>query len=292
MTFPVATESSDDAIYCPSCGYDLRGIDNSLKCPECGLPLDRARLHASAIPWTHRAEIGRVRAYVHTVELVIRKPTRAAGDVARPVSFADAQRFRRLTVLVAMIGPVLLFAFAVVLVILDRPITMSPTASTPVRIGWALELGLVPVILGALYAFLLAASGVASYFFHPRTLPIERQNRAVALSCYACAPMALTLPSMLSIFLGLAFVRGVGMNQPVVTAGVVAAASVAPLLQAVSMLNSPVRMLRRATHCGVARAFALAVSLPILWTLLAAVILIGIPVAYCYLALIVMSLIA
>jgi len=39
--------------------------------------------------------------------------------------------------------------------------------------------------------FLLAITGVPSYFFHPAHLPIERQNRAVALSYYTSAPLVL-----------------------------------------------------------------------------------------------------
>ena len=33
-------------------------------------------------------------------------------------------------------------------------------------------------------------TGLPSYFFHPRRLPIERQNRAIALSYYGSGPLA------------------------------------------------------------------------------------------------------
>jgi len=43
----------------------------------------------------------------------------------------------------------------------------------------------------------VAMTGAASYLFHPRHLPVAEQNRAVALSYYACGPLAMvtwTLP--------------------------------------------------------------------------------------------------
>ena len=42
-----------------------------------------------------------------------------------------------------------------------------------------------------LFLFLTFATGLPSYFCHPRALPIERQNRAIALSYFASAPLAL-----------------------------------------------------------------------------------------------------
>ena len=51
-----ATEVADD-LFCPECGYSLRGIDSVDRCPECGHGSERARLTASNIPWTYREEI-------------------------------------------------------------------------------------------------------------------------------------------------------------------------------------------------------------------------------------------
>jgi hypothetical protein len=297
VTSPVATDQfppADDAIYCPSCGYDLRGIDHSLQCPECGLSLDRARLNASAIPWTHREDIGRVRAYVRTVAMIIRRPTHAAGDVSRPVSLDDARRFRRATALIAMIGPTALIVWGVGFLLRDWDSRYAADSPTGTALGWLLELALGPVVFIALYAFFLAAGGVASYFFHPRWLPVDRQNRAIALSYYACAPMALTPLTMASIALGWFLI-----GNDVVTPGdivpyviVLAACSIVPFVQAFALLTCPMRMLQGTTHCGAGRAVALAVGLPILWALLAAVIAVGIPAAYLYVSLIVMSLVA
>ena len=295
---PPAAPAETPELFCPDCGYSLRGIDASSRCPECGFGLDRARLTASNIPWTHRGGdgggIGAFRAYWRTVRLVILHPTRAAGDVARPVSFDDARRFRRATALIATTGPLALLAWACVAAMLDRPITLSASASPAVRIGWLLEILLVPVIVVALYAFFLAATGVASYFFHPKRLPVELQNRAVAISYYACAPWALTPLTVASVVAAwLAREYLVSQRASATAVGVVLAlGATIPLVQAVAMTLSPLRMLQRATNCGLGRAFLLGTVLPVLWALLAIVIAVGIPAAYVFTALVILSLIA
>ena len=62
----------------------------------------------------------------------------------------------------------------------------------PPRRRIVLEMALLPLGAGCLWLFLFTATGAASYFFHPRSISIERQNRAITLSYYACAPLALT----------------------------------------------------------------------------------------------------
>ena len=285
----VTTVAGD--LFCPECGYSLRGIDDVDRCPECGHALDRARLVASNIPWTHRHDIGAIRAYWRTVWLVLRHPSRAAADVARPVSFDDAQTFRRATVLLAMIGPLALLTWLVVEVVTGRPIAMSSTTLPAVRVGWLLEILLVPVIIVAFYAFLLAASGVASYFFHPKYLPIERQNRAVALSYYAAAPMALTTISVMTMSLALLALELFSGNA-IVSGVLLGLGAAVPVIQVLASIVAPLRMMQRTTHCSVGRVIFAALALPILWALLAAIVAIGIPAAYVFVAAVIMSLVA
>jgi hypothetical protein len=288
-----AVDTTNEELFCPECGYSLRGIDDVDRCPECGHALDRARLTASNIPWTHRGEIGAVKAYLRTVRLVVRHPSRAAADVARPVSFDDARTFRHVTVLVALAALVALLAWGCVEVVRDRPIAMSGTSPTPVRIGWLLEILLAPVIVVALYAFLLAASGLASCFFHPRRLPVERQNRSVALSYYACAPLALTPISIASVLAALLARHYLATRQAsaVLIGVVLAAGAVVPLIQAAASILAPLFMLERTTRCGLGRVLFLALALPIGWALLAAMMALGIPAAYLFVAVVIMSLI-
>jgi hypothetical protein len=54
----------------------------------------------------------------------------------------------------------------------------------------------------------------------------------------------------------------------------------------------PLVMLRRSTHCGIARTFAALGTMLIAWPVLAAIFLIGVPAAYLFVAMALMSLIA
>jgi hypothetical protein len=57
--------------------------------------------------------------------------------------------------------------------------------------GGDMGLGFAVIYLIAAAATFAVITGLPSYFFHPRGISIERQNRAIALSYYACAPLAL-----------------------------------------------------------------------------------------------------
>lgn len=80
--------------FCPDCGYDVRtqfvhGID--IQCPECGKRFRSDDLCFSRIPWLHRAEIGRFRAFVRTMNLATFGPSLLAttpnNDPAAAISF-------------------------------------------------------------------------------------------------------------------------------------------------------------------------------------------------------------
>src|SRR5687768_3337208 len=85
-------------LFCPVCGYDLRGIE-STRCPECGGEVDRSALAASNIPWVHRRYLGAVRAFWKTVRTATVRPEHLGAECARPVNYADALRFRFVVVL-------------------------------------------------------------------------------------------------------------------------------------------------------------------------------------------------
>ena len=94
----IPVEPVGEELFCPGCGYDLRGLASE-RCPECGLTIDREAVAASAIPWMHRTRLGRVNAFRRTVWMAIRHPATLARDAARPVSYLDAQKFRWVVVL-------------------------------------------------------------------------------------------------------------------------------------------------------------------------------------------------
>ncbi len=172
-----------EGVLCPDCGYDLRG-STSERCSECGFVLDELRRAESQIPWTYRHKLGRFQAYWKTVWLVLRRPKRFCMEMLRPVSYRDSQSFRWLT---------MAHAYAAILI-----------GSVAVAIGgqehgwWTGRLSWW--VVGGVQTWALSGlallPGLASYFFQPRHLSVEQQNRAIALSYYAGAPLA-CLPAVL-----------------------------------------------------------------------------------------------
>lgn len=107
---------------------------------------------------------------------MLRGRQRLADEILRPVSYADAQSFRWITVLLAW-TPFLLATFV------GRP--PGGWVVADVWLGLAYHL--------AMLASLAVMTGVPSYLFHPRVLSTAQQNRAIALSYYTAAPLAFTL---------------------------------------------------------------------------------------------------
>ncbi len=168
-------------LYCPHCGYDLRTLATDA-CPECGGAVDLAALKRSQIPWTHRDEIGFVRGFWRTAWRVTFKTQFFSHEVARPVDLAEAKRFRLWVVLWLAIGMMLPGAIHIILARTVMSV-LSPVT------GQGIIAFVIPafVLLGV---FLYGFTGLHTYWFHPHHLDVEQQNRAVALSYYACAPLA------------------------------------------------------------------------------------------------------
>jgi hypothetical protein len=275
-------------LYCPACGYWLRGIE-SQRCPECGKPIDREALNAEGIPWERRRTIGRIRAYWRTMWMAILRPRRFAQYVANPV-YADARSFQHITVLLAYVPMLIAGVWALINSESNELHSLGQNFSAH-PLGWVLEMALLPLGAGCLWLFLFTATGAASYFFHPRSISIERQNRAIALSYYACAPLALTpIVALCPLCLYLSGASSSGND------GIVAPIAIGSLMllllgvQIASLWRVPLVMLRAATACSTVRQIALAVYLPVAWLVLAAVILLGIPAAYLFVSIVILSL--
>lgn len=197
---------------CPACGYDLRGSPGDT-CPECGGAFDRAALAARAIPWEHRRTLGRWRAFWRTAWIATVRPGRWTGEAAKDRSYSAAQRFRWVVVLLAWAAvavPLVIeqirdgfgrnaaFARMFMPTLLGTPLFAggggTPGVPMPLRelaTCWLIGDATPFVSPGCLLLFLAAASGVGSYWFHPKSIVIERQNRSIALGYYACAPLLL-----------------------------------------------------------------------------------------------------
>jgi len=163
-------------LFCPECDYNLRGLTSD-RCPECGLKLDFIDAPESPVPWERRAQLGRLRTYWQTVFLVLFRTKLFCRAMYRPVSYRAARRFQYVTVLHTLAALFL----GLLSLQWQRPDLLQQLWLT----GWPL------VAVGAITGLaLLALTGLPSYFFHPRWLPVELQNRAVALCYYANAPLA------------------------------------------------------------------------------------------------------
>ncbi|UCE59769.1 MAG: hypothetical protein JSU63_20295 [Phycisphaerales bacterium] len=180
-----------DDLYCPKCSYNLRGLTGD-RCPECGYSLEDVRSGVSLIPWVHRRQIGRFRAYWKTIWMVMMQPKRLALEIGRPVSYPDSQSFRWVTVLHVYL-PVLLGAILLYIVEPTRPFH-DKFLDEAYRAIWPMVLLHFLVIL-----YVIAATGVPSYFFHPRGVAVNLQNRAVALSYYGGGWLAPTTMLLLLV---------------------------------------------------------------------------------------------
>ena len=165
-------------LYCPDCGYDLRGL-TSRRCPECGLDLMFIETAEPQIPWEHRAAEGRVRTYFRTVWQVLFRTRVFCRAASVPVSYRDAQRFRAVSIAIGLFG-ILLGCVLLTIANLNIFSEIGEEFGSWMY-GW---LAITPLLL------LVFFTGLPSYFFHPRRLSIERQNRAIALSYYGSAPLA------------------------------------------------------------------------------------------------------
>ena len=274
----------DLELFCPACGYSLRGSDSEL-CPECGFKVDRSAAAVSRIPWEHRGRLGFVRAYWRTLWM----PARAvAADIVRPVDYRAARLFQFVTVLIVSIPLAAMAALPIpnsFFAGLGASVNAWPMVMPP---GWSIDLmlpllagaGLRVVVPVAIVLFFLAVTGVASYFFHPPHLTVVQQNRAIAMSYYACTPIVLLL---LPILTGWAYLllHVYSPNWPdrqfqlhALMLMVIGIGTVATLLL---LWIGYLRMLRHATLCTTARTIALAATLPAAWVALGAMVLVGLP---------------
>lgn len=256
------SRSLSEGLFCPECGYDLRGAASE-RCPECGLKIDREAMSVSRIPWVHRREIGRFRAYWRTTWIVMVLRRRLVGEMNRPITIADARRFWLVTVLLAWLP---IAAWAVGLAVAN----FEPRDfRAGVRLGYLLEAGIFAAGMLAVWLFLLLATGSMSNWFVSETFEGDRQDRAIALSYYTCAPLAwLWLPAALGLlWLGADQIRARGLLEQIELIGLIAPEVLVVVLFLRTLVGA-IFLMRAVTHCGPGRTFAMCVGLPLSWALL------------------------
>jgi hypothetical protein len=255
-----------DDIYCPDCGQNLRGTVSD-RCPECGASITDLRSTESRIPWSHRATRGRVRSYLRTVYMVLFKTRRFCAEISRPVSYADAQSFRWATVLLAWMP----FAtVAVALHVLEPKLLAEAGLGLP---SVRTQVWLLASVVAAWLLWLIGATGVTSYCFHPAKAPVRLQNRGIALSYYATAPLCmiwLAAASMAWSVLGAA---------PFNRMSWIAAGQIVIVILLTTWLVV-IGSIARHSHVGRPHsAFLLRVLVVAFWLIIASVTLIALPMA-------------
>jgi hypothetical protein len=307
-TVPSEGAASDDVdLFCPGCGYHLRGIEGIDCCPECGLAIDRTGVALSQIPWAHRRHIGRFRAYWRTVWLASLNPRKLAAESARRVGYRDAQRFRMITAVLAA-APII--AGVTAAFVLSRSAGMftvlmpsaipgwamygNPTPSLDVLIPWEAGMTLYPMAPLAVLLLCILITGVHTYWFHPRRLPVVRQNRAVALAYYACAPLALS-PVPVLLFAAVTGMNLAGLDDSAkeswVVVRILAIAFVLTTLAVITLTwRSMMTLLSRTTQSGVGRLLVAGALIPVEWILCAGLALVAVPWVIGFVRLVISSL--
>lgn len=276
-------DAADDPLrdaVCPKCGYALRGLERP-RCPECGTAWTIAELTESCIPWIHRRRIGFWRAYWATVWITTARTDRFCKELSRCVSYRDACRFWRLTVCFATLGAALLLAARM-------PPWLVGRLLDPFQRGFLLDDPGPFVVVSCLLTLPLGVAlvlGACMLFFRPRAVEIARQNRGVALSLYACGPVAyLPLPGLLLAAMALVdgFHAPPGYDWP---AAMLAARMLAVMVTAALLFAAWTNCWRLARwqSGSAARALWVAVALPVVWGLLAGLVWVVLPVTFLHL---------
>lgn len=289
-------------IFCPVCGYSLHTAPAD-KCPECGHSLANLRHQECQIPWTRCRTAGRFRTFWQTVWLVTFRPLRFWEEYAHIVPLRDARLFQVVTVLHVYLPAIV----ATLLVYATTP--FEPEVGNPMQ--QMMTTGFVksgPTVVDRMYAevwpvvilhiclilFLLTATGVPSYFFHPRSVAAKQQDNAVAMSIYACAPLAFYPVLVLVICIlarvvsldrwGLAYLLA-PRSWPDI--GLFASGAVCVVAWWWGLL----RLMQRTMPLHKQRRAALGTSLPFIWFGLAVLFLGFLPLLVLYILLVIVSLV-
>ena len=198
----LSPESSVLNVFCPKCSYNLRGID-SARCPECGYSLAFLKIAESQIPWVHRKEFGRFRAYWRTVWWATFRRLKFGEELARPMSLPDARRFHYVT---------MCHVYMAILILTELLIFEGPQSlHAALRDHTALTACVILVVhLCVLLSFGVACR-IGGDTIRNTNMHVGRQAQALGLGYYAAGAFAwlpLTWPLMFMAFrLALAYER-------------------------------------------------------------------------------------
>ena len=269
---------NDEDIYCPHCGYNLRGLTSG-RCPECGNVCDLATMSRSLIPWLHRAEVRRVRAWWQTCWMALRRPGQFAASINAPCPYTEARRFWLINVAIVCLPLVVLcgmFALSFTAKqVPTGPLAMSLSGgrndswlAVNAAVPWMSAVIYWPVVAIAGGLTVLLVTGGVSYLFQVMPIPRRQQDRSAAMSLYSSGAMiagALVL-LCLAVVVGLAWMAvrvsvGLPLNPSAVGFTAIsvlgAASTLAPLIWFAAVLT----LYRRICHASLTRSVVVGVLL-------------------------------
>jgi hypothetical protein len=153
----------------------------------------------------------------------------------------------------------------------------SPTDNEFITMFWS-NVGLAAILHVGFLLFLVAATGAPSYFFHPRDVPIAQQDRAIALSYYACGPLSLLFLPAVAAMIWL----HVGLDHWIGELGLLLMV-ILPILQFGIWWSDMYRLARGLMPQRPRRAVSLAILCPLFWSILFGVCFGVVPVLVLYL---------
>lgn len=262
-------------IFCPKCTYNLRGLTGD-RCPECGLDITNVREGESQIPWVHRREIGRVRAYWKTVWQIGFTGEVLDKEFHMATDHVSAMRFSWITIAHAYLSIAATWAFGA---IIERDVLNDFLNFG--GYGW------LAVVHISAFTCLVVIAQTPHYALRRNDVPLPIQYRAATLTLYAAAPLAwFTLVPLL------AFVAAIvarfthdSMVPPVIA--LTACVLVAVSLVALAICTSRVVKCMLRSRTG---RFLTELRLDAIWLLAVAFAAFGIPLAYILIAVLVLSL--
>ncbi|MCK4623879.1 MAG: hypothetical protein KAV00_01100 [Phycisphaerae bacterium] len=270
-------------IYCPKCSYNLRGAVGD-QCSECGHSLANIRSRLCQIPWVRRRELGRFYGFWQTVWMVTFRNQRFCEEYARPVGYADARTFQWVTIIHVYL-PALVAVLLVYLTTPAKPEVANPLQqmmmSGMIQPGLTLwdrayaEMWPVAILLICFLLFLAAATGVPSYFLHPRTVSVQQQNTAIAMSYYTCGPLALTPVILIVCIVATELFSVAEWGGYATMLGVIKSTGVLLLMWWLNLVRTTRRMMPQVKG----RRVLVAVGTPLLWLILAGLTLVVLPLA-------------